>query len=532
MYFYQIIFCIANYIKFTYELAKKYNYLPERCILNPIIGEYDDPANQRQGLLTLNLSDKGNTIVYGASGSGKSTFLSSIIYSTITNHKTDEVNFYILDFGSEIFRVYKKAPQVGDVIMASDTEKINNVFKMITDTMNKRKKILSEYYGSFNYYNKKSDNKMPLMVIMINNYEAFYENYMQYEEKLISITREGPMYGIVFILSVSATNGIRYKLRQNFSNEYVLQLNDESDYSMIFGGLSSIRKKLPSKMYGRGLVKLEDVFEFQTATAYNPEKFSEYISELCSKLKDESTVFAEPIAVLPEIVTTDDVNSRLQGLKAIPLGIDKNKLSISTWDFESNLSTIISASNIDDMKFFIEPFINQFKEVKKSTVIVLDAENILSGITNDNIYYYKKDFDKIILSLYDNKEIFNNVKPVVCIIVGLNSMLMKLGIEAKNKYDELIRVDNIVQTVKFIFVDSIDLLKKLEYDIWYKDIVKSNQGIWIGNGIAEQYTIKLSKVSRELQQEVEKGFGYVIKRGVPYLTKFLTSDSGYGDDYE
>ena len=119
------------------------------------------------------------------------------------------------------------------------------------------------------------------------------------------------------------------------------------------------------------------------------------------------------------------------------------------------------------------------------------------------------------------------------IIIGLDSLLLKLSADAKSSYDTLVETANMIQTIKFIFIDTIDIFKKVEYDNWYKAIVKNNQGIWIGNGISEQYTLKLSKITRELQEDVDLGFGYVIRRGIPVLTKFITSESGYrSDDYE
>ena len=56
------------------------------------------------------------------------------------------------------------------------------------------------------------------------------------------------------------------------------------------------------------------------------------------------------------------------------------------------------------------------------------------------------------------------------------------------------------------------------------------QGIWIGNGIANQYTLKIAKVTRELQDDIDRGFGYIVKRGIPTLTKMLTDIDGYGSD--
>lgn len=528
------------------ELAKKYNYTIEKGVINPIVGEFDDPANQRQDLLTLNLSKGGNTIIFGSAGSGKNTFISSVVYSTIINHSAEEVNFYIMDFGSEIFRTYRKAPQVGDILLVNDAEKVNNLIKMLFEKISERKKILANYNGDFNYYNKKSENKMPLIVVIINNYEAFAENYQIHEEHMLQLTREGSMYGIVFILSVTGTNSIRYRLRQNFKQDYVLQLNDESDYSSILG---NIHKMYPSKLYGRGLIKTDNLYEFQTAHPYEPEKLSEHIVSVCEKLKSESTEFAEPVAILPEVVTTDYTNSKLRGLEFVPIGVNKNTLAISGWDFKNNSATLVSSMEFDSMNFFIKPFINQFSEIKNLTCLVLDGYDTLKDTEKkDNIFYYKKDFNKIITSLNEtimkqkevlvknnyNKAIFDNVKPVVCVIIGVETLLMKVSPEVKIKYNSLIETAALTQTIKFIFIDTIDIFKKIEYDNWYKAIVKNNQGIWIGNGVAEQYTLKISKITRELQQDVPEGFGYIVKRGIPVLTKFLTTEeTGYkGDSYE
>ena len=64
---------------FVEELKKKYNYQIKKNDINPVIGEYDDPDNQRQNLLTLPLSRDGNAIIFGSGGSGKELMLTSII---------------------------------------------------------------------------------------------------------------------------------------------------------------------------------------------------------------------------------------------------------------------------------------------------------------------------------------------------------------------------------------------------------------------------------------------------------------------
>ena len=111
------------------KLESKYNYHPVPFNIEPIIGEFDDPFNQRQGLLNLRISKDGNTIIYGSASSGKEIMVNAIIYDTITRHKPEEVNFYILEFGTESLRMFTKAPHVGDILYLNDSEKIKNLFK-------------------------------------------------------------------------------------------------------------------------------------------------------------------------------------------------------------------------------------------------------------------------------------------------------------------------------------------------------------------------------------------------------------------
>ena len=88
---------IPNYI-YVDNIKEKYSYKSTKNVIAPVIGEYDDPDNQKQNILTLPLSRDGNTIIFGSAGSGKELMLTSIIYSTIIAHDPKEVNFYILDF--------------------------------------------------------------------------------------------------------------------------------------------------------------------------------------------------------------------------------------------------------------------------------------------------------------------------------------------------------------------------------------------------------------------------------------------------
>ena len=77
-------------------------------------------------------------------------------------------------------------------------------------------------------------------------------------------------------------------------------------------------------------------------------------------------------------------------------------------------------------------------------------------------------------------------------------------------------------------IDSVDKFKKVEYDDWYRGTVNNTRGIWIGDGIANQFSIKLTKTTKDLYDEIGNRFGYVVERGNPTLIKLL--EEGNGDE--
>ena len=92
-------------------------------------------------------------------------------------------------------------------------------------------------------------------------------------------------------------------------------------------------------------------------------------------------------------------------------------------------------------------------------------------------------------------------------------MLNKLSAIEKGKFTSLITECKEKNNIKFIIVDNIDVIKSINFEAWYKGNVDLAEGIWLGNGIGNQFTLKVTTNSRILRAEVEAGFGYVIRKG-------------------
>ena len=507
---------IPNMI-YTEELKAKYNYQAVTNNINPIIGEYDDPDNQRQMLLTLPISKEGNTIVYGSAGSGKELMLSSIIYSTITSHDSKEVNFYILDFGAETLTMFRNAPHVGDVILSTEKEKIDNLFKMLNQIIEERKKLFVDYNGSYDFYINHGGKQIPSIIVMINNVEGFLDTYNEYEELMGQITRDCLKYGVIFILSTNGPNTVRYRLRQNFKQNVVLQFNDASDYGTIIAG---VRKKEPSKVYGRGLISLEGIYEFQTAYAYKEEKLTEYVKIICEKLQTICEYQAKSVPILPEVVTSSLLKNSFVNLQQVPVGVNKETLAISTINLTTTGMYTITGEDISSNTQFLETWMKLLQSRDGITCHVIDANNILNKNNLGNIKC--SDAEQLEDTL---NEIYEDTKSIhICMILNMNSILNKLDITNKGKITALLDEVKSKNNVKFIIVDTIDNIKTINYESWFKNNVSLSEGIWLGNGIANQFTLKVTTSSRILRAEVEANFGYVITKGKAELTKWITEE--------
>ena len=521
------------------RLTEKYNYVHVPFNLNPIIGEFDDPFNQRQGVLSLPITENGNTIVYGSAGSGKEQFLNAVLYNTITNHKPEEVNFYILEFGAESLRIFSKAPHVGDILYINDSEKINNLFKMLKSEVDKRKKLFSDFSGDYQTYIKSSGSTVPNFVVIINNYEAFNEVYGSYEDVILQLTREGTKYGIFFLFTTSASNMIRYRLAQNFGQKFALRLNDESDYSSILG---NVRGTKPSDILGRGLVNLGGIYEFQTASICPEESLNETIRQTCEQLRANSTFKAKGVPILPEKVTFNYVRDAFEGINKVPVGIEKQSLDVSTVDLRKGYFTMLTALDITALKPIINQMGKEINMLNETRFIVIDTEELIEKDKVDKCEFINNNLDDSFTKLYEeikkvqdvyqnsnfDKSSIESVPTTVIFISGLDKFMAKLSLENKKLVGNMFELAKELNKYCFLVADSVDKFKKVEYDDWYRSTVNNTRGIWIGDGIANQFSIKLTKTTKDLYDEIGNKFGYVVERGTPVLIKLL--EEGQGDE--
>lgn len=115
------------------------------------------------------------------------------------------------------------------------------------------------------------------------------------------------------------------------------------------------------------------------------------------------------------------------------------------------------------------------------------------------------------------------------VITGFQSIYESLNEQCRDELSTLIEKAELHYNIRFVLCDNPKSLSVYSSQSWYKRHVTGMDGIWVGDGIADQYLLKIGKLTNEPYSEIPPCFGYVVKRGKPVLTKLIVGESSKED---
>ena len=491
---------------FLSNVIKKYDYKPVPYEINPVIGEYDNPAAQLQNVLTMDLTNNGNLIIFGNAGTGKENLLTTLIYSICIHHSPDEVNFYILDYGAEVLKIFNKMPHVGDIGLVDDKEKLHSCLLMLDRELSKRKEIFSEYGGNYTSYLKNSGKKLPLIITVINGYESFMENFGDYDEFLTHLLRDSAKYGIIFITTAVAVNSVRSSAVQLYNNKIATQLADAFDYKFTINAPDGLT---PGKNFGRGVATVgETAYEFQTANVYVREKINDIIKDTSEKM---CQVYKKvhKIPVIPSKVNSDTLTPYVDNLSNVPIGINVATAEVVKYNFELNRINQIVGSYAVTEPSFINELVKVLSSAANTKVKVIDFMDCIYDTSS--IDYHNGEFTDTINSIIEDDK--NSKFKIVNVIIGIgliNDRVLDEGIEKLYKiFSNLEQFKNSY----FVLIDNFSTYKRIANEEWYSKSVKKNNGIWLGKDADIQNSIVFNNLTKSDANEDFKCLAYSVVNG-------------------
>ncbi len=176
-------------------------------------------------------------LVAGATGSGKSIFLHSLVFSMLFRATPQEVKFIMVDPKRVEFTYYDGIPHLLTPVI-TDTEKAPAVFKWAVLEMERRYKLFeSAHARNIDSYNEKSGfQALPYIVIVVDELgEIMVADPASVEKSIIRLAQLARATGIHLVLSVQrpSTNIITGLIKANIPCRIAFNVSSQIDSRVI-----------------------------------------------------------------------------------------------------------------------------------------------------------------------------------------------------------------------------------------------------------------------------------------------------------
>jgi S-DNA-T family DNA segregation ATPase FtsK/SpoIIIE len=288
-----------------------------------VMGVIDNPYLAEQRVLTIDLASDPLAI-FGAAGRGKTTFLKSLAIGLAATHSPADLHIFALDFGRGGLKALKSLPHIGGIVEVNEEERVERLLRMVRNTIDDRQRKLQAYDSIAEYNAANPNDRLPAVLVLIDNASEFKETYEGYLLDLINLVRDGRSFGVYFAMTAPLINDLPGKLFGILSQRVTFTQVDPSDYTTILGrGWSSFNDEP-----GRGLVidlvgGRPQPLEFQTAIpiAGDDTDFYRDLSDRMAKAW-EAMVEADPGLMLRRAKPVEPLSETIDlHTVMLPLGV-------------------------------------------------------------------------------------------------------------------------------------------------------------------------------------------------------------------
>jgi S-DNA-T family DNA segregation ATPase FtsK/SpoIIIE len=303
------------------------------------IGLVDDPAGQRQLPVAFDLQDDGNLLVFGTSGSGKTSLLRAMAVSAALGVAPSDLHIYALDFATRGLKPLEALPHCGGVISGDEIERVIRLLGMLRDEVERRKRLLaSTGAATLGEHLAGGGDRMPFLFVLLDGYAGFVSalegiDVGAHVDALRELVAEGRPLGISFVISADRQAGYLNALSASVVRRVVLRLATDDEYAFL---------GVPRSLYagahllpGRGFT--ESGFEVQCAVVgMDPSGAGQAaaVSALAARLHDRYGDADVPsIRLLPSRVARDTLPRPERPLEVV-LGLEDVRLEPARIDLE------------------------------------------------------------------------------------------------------------------------------------------------------------------------------------------------------
>ncbi|MFR9775857.1 type VII secretion protein EccCa [Micromonospora sp. MS34] len=242
---------------------------PGRGRLTVPVGIVDRPYEQRRDPMMVDLSGAGgNVVIVGASLSGKSTMLRSMLASLALTHTPREVQFFCLDFGGGALRSLDGLPHMSGVAGRRDAEAVRRTIAEVVAIIDERELRFTQHgIDSVASYRRRraagefADDPFGDIFLVVDGWNTLRQEYEELEQTITNLANRGLGFGVHVVVTAVRWAEIRINMRDLLGTKLELRLGDPAESEIDRRAAQNVPVGSP----GRGLTR--DKLHFLTAVS-------------------------------------------------------------------------------------------------------------------------------------------------------------------------------------------------------------------------------------------------------------------------
>lgn len=509
--------CTGRVLKFDRSLWDR------KPLGETVCGMVDIPEKQEQRNYAVDFLKNGHLAIYGSSGTGKSTLIQTIAYSLSLDYSPDMLNLFVLDFDGNSLASMATMPHCAGYASDSNEQAAEDILNTVQAIISERREKFTQHhcanYESFIYSSKE---KMPMILLVIDNYSAFREKMYRSEDLLVQIISAARSCGIYFIVTGNSKGAVYYKITEHISERIVLNMTDSGSYRDILNVSVPI---IPEQAKGRAVALIDKkAVEVQFAVPFDADNESvrtATIQKVYEEMTfgtnrvvysfDSSVLSNTPSAPIPAATVYETKMKVLDSVNDTPssliVGYDLATGEAKGFDLLLTDRIFIGTRGYETVASSI---INKFAEKAEKRICL-----ITSGETKKFDYNIEiiDDVDAFAEELFKENE--KSLDETIIVIDGFGDFYDRISDESLSVFEKALANNSKINVVTF---DSMQRLSEYNSTGLYVHLVRSNAGAIIGGGIDDSVAAAISTGIYEIprvfrEKELSAGQAIIYSSG-------------------
>lgn len=471
-----------------------------------VLGEMDMPAEQRRVPYMMNFHRDGNLIIYGAQDARCESLVITILASLSHTYEASRCSFYVADFASGELGVLASLPQCGGVVLSDDGERLENLFRLVEREMDARREALSV-----------GGERGADIVVALANLASFYELYPDFEQRLVTVARDAPRYGIYLIVTASTAMTPHTRLKANMGTSIALALNDQNDYLSIFGTRGDVT---PARLPMRGLVrKNKKLYEFQGALSVpHGDDPAESLASACV----EGPGRARQIPKMPVHVYASDMHTLQERDLGLPLGYSFRTLGEVSYPVDRFPSCLVTGNDVQE----IAKYLAGLREALAAGTRSYKFFDLSSGLhaAGDGCV-----LSSVVDIAHSIRALAEGDAPDILVLADVMRLFKGLPAAEAQMLKDWISQERYAGVTSLVVATELWRVKSV-YDEWFKVVSAYGSGVWIGSGMGDQTLLRTVRAEAQYRAVRKPSEGFVVVNGSAELVRLLEPEHWDGDE--